>query len=177
MPSLLPGFHTRATFFYRVWLIFAGGITILGVPFWFTSIEQGYFYTFTSLIAAQILFELGFTFVISQFCAHEAGALSIASGADHHRSRSAHLLQFSDRWFRYVAFGYLLIIGAAGYFFFSVENSLPSTEWLYPWCILVFASALNLRYSARLAMVDVSGEAGQVAQLRLVQSVIGIILD
>jgi hypothetical protein len=169
-------FHARSTFVYRLWLIIAGGITILGVPFWFTSIEQGYFYTFTGLIAAQILFELGFTFVISQFSAHETGVLSITSGSDHHRSRLAHLLQFSDRWFRYMAFGYLLIVGTAGYFFFSAENSLPSSEWLYPWCILVFASALNLRYSARLAMVEGSGEVGQVAQLRLAHSVIGNIL-
>ncbi len=176
LTRLIPEFHTRSTLLYRSWLIIAGGITILGVPFWFTSIEQGYFYTFTSLIAAQILFELGLTFVISQFSAHETGALSSASGADRHRSRLAHLLQFSDRWFRYVTFGYLVIVGVAGHLFFSGANSLPSSEWLYPWCILVLASALNLLYSARLAMVEGSGEVGQVAQLRLVQSVIGNVL-
>jgi hypothetical protein len=159
-----------------VWLIFAGGITIFGVPFWFTSIEQGYFYTFSSLIAAQILFELGFTFVISQFTAHESGALPVAPDPEHHRSRLAHLLRFSDRWFRYVAVGFLLIVGVLGYVFFSTENALSVDQWFVPWCLLVLASSFNLRYSSILAMIEGSGEVGQVAQLRLVQSVIGIIL-
>ena len=44
--------HIRYTVVYRIWVIFAGGIGVLFVPFWFSAVEQGYFYTYSSLVAA-----------------------------------------------------------------------------------------------------------------------------
>ena len=166
--------HTTTTLLYRSWLIFAGGISIIGVPFWFTPIEQGYFYTFTSLIAAQVLFELGFGFVITQFTAHEM--VGVRSGVAHHHSRVAHLLQFTNTWFNYAAFVFIIFVGGIGFWFFNEKAALPVSDWSIPWAVLVLATGLNLRYSPRLAIVEGSGEVGQVARLRLIQSVVGNLL-
>jgi len=45
-----------------------------------TPSEQGYYYTFNSLVALQIVFELGFSFVILQLAAHERAQLSFLPG-------------------------------------------------------------------------------------------------
>ncbi len=174
LSSLLIEFNSRFTFYYRVWLIFAGGISILGVPFWFTPIEQGYFYTFTSLIAAQVLFELGFGFVITQFTAHEM--VGVRDGLAHHHSRVAHLLQFTNTWFNYAALIFVLAVGGFGIWFFNEKAALPVADWSVPWAVLVLATGLNLRYGPRLAIIEGSGEVGQVARLRLIQSVLGNLL-
>lgn len=141
------------------------------MPFWFTAIEQGYFYTFTSLIAAQVLFELGFGFVITQFTAHEM--VGVRDGVAHHHSRVAHLLQFTNTWFNYAAFAFVIFVGGIGLLFFNEKAALPVSDWVIPWSALVLSTAVNLKFGSRLAIVEGSGEVGQVAQLRLIQSVIG----
>lgn len=146
----------------------------MGVPFWFTPIEQGYFYTFTGLIATQVLFELGFGFVITQFTAHEM--VGVRDGAAHYHSRVAHLMQFTSTWFNYAALVFIIFVGSIGFWFFNEKAALPVSDWVIPWCALVLSTALNLRFGSRLAIVEGSGEVGQVAQLRLIQSVIGNLL-
>ena len=94
-------FNSAYLIIFRVWLIFAGIVSVIFVPIWFDAVEQGYFYTFTSLIAAQVLFELGFGFVITQFAAHEM--IGVKAGFAHHHSRVAHLLRFTNTWFNYSA--------------------------------------------------------------------------
>lgn len=167
-------FHTRFSLIYRVWLIFAGGILIIGVPFWFTPTEQGYFYTFTSIIAAQVLFELGFGFVITQFTAHEIDG--VRKGITYNFSRVAHLLKFTNIWFICISILFIFFIGGIGGFFFVQQSLLSPSDWMIPWFALVLATALNLRYGAYLAIIEGSGEVGQVARLRLIQSIVGNVL-
>jgi hypothetical protein len=45
-----------------------------------TPIEQGYYYTLLSLVSLQVVFEMGFSFVIQQLAAHECVHLEIAGG-------------------------------------------------------------------------------------------------
>ena len=57
----------RATVFTvlaRGWSSLAGLVTILLIAHFLTGAEQGYYYTFGSLVALQMVFELGFSFVI-----------------------------------------------------------------------------------------------------------------
>ena len=97
-------FHISFTLLYRIWLIVAGGVSIMGIPFWFNGVEQGYFYTFSSLIAAQVLFELGTAFVITQLTAHEMGRAKDCE--EFANRRVAEILMFSNTWF---FFGEILI--------------------------------------------------------------------
>lgn len=50
--------HVRYSLIFRVWSIFAGGILIVSIPFIFDSEEQGYYFTFASLIALQVFLNL-----------------------------------------------------------------------------------------------------------------------
>src|SRR6202162_2444360 len=62
----------------RFWGSAAGLITVLLIARFLTPAEQGYYYTFGSLVAIQMIFELGFSFVILQLASHERAQLSIS---------------------------------------------------------------------------------------------------
>ena len=50
----------------------AGSIgTVLLIVRFLSPVEQGYYYTLLSLVSLQVVFELGFSFVIQQLAAHE----------------------------------------------------------------------------------------------------------
>lgn len=167
-------FHVGYTLLYRLWLIASGAVAIVCVPFWFSTVDQGYFYTFSSLVGAQVLFELGTGFVITQLAAHER-ALAGGEGklAVEPMDRVALILGFSDRWFRRAAGLFLALVGGFGWLFFTLTGSLPMTEWGGPWILIVVASAGGLRLVPTLALLEGLGEIGEVARLRLMQSVAG----
>ena len=55
----------------RVVMVFFSVITIFFVSVFLTSVEQGYYYTFSSVLGLQVIFELGFSSVLVQFVSHE----------------------------------------------------------------------------------------------------------
>lgn len=169
--ALKTDFHVRFTLLYRVWLIVAGGVSVLGIPFWFNGVEQGYFYTFSSLIAAQVLFELGTAFVITQLTAHEMGRAK--EGEEPANQRIAEILAFSNTWFLYAALLFVLLIGLSGAVFFWQTGHLEPSEWLIPWLLLVVVNAFNVRQMSQLSLLEGAGQFGQVARLRFAQSMAG----
>ena len=60
----------------KVWLLFAGPITLYLISLYLTPEMQGFYYTFLSLVALQVFIELGFYVVITQFASHEWAHLS-----------------------------------------------------------------------------------------------------
>jgi O-antigen/teichoic acid export membrane protein len=67
----------------------------------------------------------------------------------------------------------LLVTCVAGALLFDRTGSLPRSAWAGPWLILVVMTAFNLYCSPMLAVMEGCGRVGQVARLRLVQSMIG----
>lgn len=165
---------------YRIWTIVAGAVTIVGVPFWFDNITQGYFYAFNSLVAAQVLFELGAGFVITQFVAHEFARYRMASLDELTRQRAferiALLYRFSCKWFFIASILFFLIVGCMGMFFFSRKGYLELSQWVLAWCFVVLGSSVNLNLSPALALIEGVGQIDRVAKLRLIQSFFGHIL-
>jgi O-antigen/teichoic acid export membrane protein len=52
-----------------------GLISIFFIASYLTKQEQGYYYTFGSILAIQVFFELGLSGIITQFVAHEFASL------------------------------------------------------------------------------------------------------
>ena len=50
----------------RTWNILSGALTIILIAHFVSPTEQGYYYTFASLVSLQVVFELGFSLVILQ---------------------------------------------------------------------------------------------------------------
>jgi hypothetical protein len=63
----------------RGWSSLAGVVTVALIARFLSPAEKGYYYTFGSLIAPQIVFELGFSFVILQMASHERAHLTISA--------------------------------------------------------------------------------------------------
>lgn len=172
--------HIAFTVILRGWGLFAGALSIFLIPHFLSPIEQGYYYTFASILALQIFFELGIGQVVIQFVAHEAAHLHLNEqgyyeGEAETRARLAMLRSLLHRWYLAAAILFALIVCGIGVAFFQ-NGELPSRQWGAAWILLVGASAVNLFLSGKLAMVEGFTLVHNVAQLRLVQSIIGYIL-
>lgn len=64
------------TLLNQLWRVAAGPVLLLCIPLFLTSVEQGYWYTFTSLAALAVFADLGFSTIVLQFAAHEFTHLS-----------------------------------------------------------------------------------------------------
>jgi len=170
--------HVLATLLSRGWVVIAGAITVLLIPIFFSAIQQGYYYTFSSLVGLQILFELGLGQVILQTVSHEMAHLHIddcgrLKGDEVRQDRLASLMQLLSRWYKVAAFLFAVIAGFSGAYFLSSKGNLPLNDWLGVWSVLILCTAINLTYTPTLAFMDGCGKIGLVARLRLVQSVVG----
>jgi len=174
-------FHIIATLVYRIWTVLAGAITLILLPHWLGPALQGYYYTFASLLAVQIFFELGFNQIIVQLVSHECAHLTIhqdgtLSGNGCRLERLASLVQLIMRWYAVAATLFLVVTGGVGLFFFQHKGGMPPQVWRYQWMLLVCTTAGNLFFSPFLAALEGTGQVGQIAKLRFVQSVAGCLL-
>lgn len=133
-----------------------GIITIFFLTTFLTGAEQGFYYTFGSLLAMQVFFELGLTGIMTQFVAHESAHLTLNDkgqyeGSDYYRSRLASLVQFCVKWYSIlsvVAFVFLTIVGFV--YFDKYGSNESDVDWQIPWvlvcigtCIRIFQSPFN----------------------------------
>jgi len=171
-------FHVLTTLVLRTWQILAGAAMVLVIPYWLSKVEQGYYFTFSSLIALNIFFELGLNFVVTQLAGHEVAHLTRSKdgtlmGEARHLDRLASLIRLLRRWYPIAAGLFFLGVGVAGLVFFSRSGNLPLRTWAGPWLLLVLAAAATLYFSPLLAVTEGLGDVGQVARLRSVQSLVG----
>ena len=59
------------------WSLFSGLVTVLLISKFVSQQEQGFYFTFLCLVAIQALFELGLTYTVTQFIAHEMVGVTI----------------------------------------------------------------------------------------------------
>jgi hypothetical protein len=164
-----------ATLAFRAWSVTAGAVMVLLIPLWLTPAEQGYYYTFASLLALQVFFELGMNQVILQLVSHDFARLKttvdgVLAGDPASAGRLAGLLSLLHRWYLVAALAFFVCISAAGAVFLSRQAELPLHLWLGPWVTVTLAAAVNLYYSAMLAVLEGCGEVVGVAKMRFTQS-------
>src|SRR5215471_3946160 len=107
----------------RVWSSSAGLVTVALIARFLSPAEQGYYYTFGSLVAMQMVFELGFSFVILQLASHERAQLSISSRYELTADTIAHamlasVIPTSVRWYSVAAALLALTLPPVGFYFF-----------------------------------------------------------
>jgi hypothetical protein len=151
--------------------------TVLLIVRFLSPVEQGYYYTLLSLVALQVVFELGFSFVIQQLAAHECVHLELLSdgavtGNPVAHSRLASTLQLSFRWYTGAAFGMALILAPLGALFFA-RNAAGVTHvaWQGPWLAAVLSSALSLWCMPFYSFLEGCGQVREVARMRLHQAI------
>lgn len=166
----------------RIWAGVAGIVTLVLIARFLTPAEQGYYYTFGSLVALQIVFELGFSFVIQQMASHESAHLTISADEEIQgdlvpRARLASVLQKAVRWYSSAAVllaGFLIVAGI--YFFASHKQPGISVHWRAPWCVTAIAAAITFQLDPVLSFMEGCGYVANVARVRLAQAACGNLL-
>jgi hypothetical protein len=171
------------TFLARVVNIAGSTVMVLLIVRFLSPLEQGYYYTLLSLVALQLVFELGFSFVVQQLAAHECihlelGADGGVSGDRVAHARLASTLQLSVRWYSVAAAAMGLILAPLGVCFFTRDSvhSAAQVAWLGPWLLAVAASMAGLWCQPFYSFLDGCGQVRAVALMRLRQAVAGMAL-
>lgn len=159
----------------RIVQAFTGVIGIFFIASYLNGVEQGFYYTFGSILAIQTFFELGLTGIITQYVAHEAVYLKINddftfSGDEKYKSRLASLVHFSVKWYFIISVAFLLVIILVGYIFFTkYDESGGSVSWKIPWLILSVSTAIKLFQSPFTSIVMGLGKVKEMNEIGLYQ--------
>jgi hypothetical protein len=165
----------------RCWSLSAGAITLAAIARYFSIEEQGFYYTFWSVLGLWVFFDLGLSFVVVQFASHERATLQFREGAMHgeHRARQrlASLLRLAVQWYSVAGLLMLVIVLPLGLIFFGrYERPGSTVAWVGPWILVVGTSAFNLVIGPFAAMLEGSGLLQDIALMRLLQAVTANVL-
>ncbi|MGY6034265.1 Polysaccharide biosynthesis protein [Kosakonia sp. BK9b] len=162
--------------------ILSGLSIILLIPHFLSEELQGYYYTFNSLVALQIIFELGFSGVIIQFVSHEMAALQYVierktfEGELQKKQRILSIVTFSIRWYGAIAMAIVLFVGPTGYIFFSLENN-GTIHWQNAWITLTVATAINVFFISVVSIAEGCGLVVKVNKMRAIQASLAALLS
>ncbi|AXC11522.1 hypothetical protein ACPOL_2198 [Acidisarcina polymorpha] len=162
----------------RVWSSASGIVTVLLIARFLSPAEQGYYYTFGSLVALQIVFELGFSIVILQLASHERAHLVISAdgaitGDAIAHQRLASVLQKAVRWYFTGALLMAAVLIPWGFYFFTThQHAQHSLSWQIPWILVVLAASLTFQIDPILSFLEGCGFVANVARLRLAQAML-----
>lgn len=166
----------------RGWSSVAGIVTVLLIAKLLSPVEQGYYYTFYSMAALRVFFELGFFFVVMQLAAHESAHLKIGAdgsirGDDVAHSRLASIVQGALRWYGIGAVAMASVLLTIGSTFFA-RHALAGAlvNWRPAWITLVLSAALTLQLDPVCAFLEGCGFVANIARMRLWQAITGSLL-
>lgn len=147
-----------------------------------TKEEQGYYYTFASVLAIQGFFELGFTGIMTQFVAHEHAHLSWdadgigLNGESWYRSRLASLLHICVKWYSLVAILFLIVLQVAGTFFFEEFGKDEAIDWKLPWIIISCMSAWSLFTAPLFSFMNGLGLVKDMAKMNFYRTIVNTVV-
>lgn len=160
-----------ATVFQRLAQIVGQGLLLVVLPLYLDPVLQGIYFTATSLVSTQIIFELGVNSAIIQIASH-------LYAREHEAvSREINGLRiWSRKWFARVALLFATVIGYFGAKF--LQEKLPPGEYeiIAPWLLAVGFATVQLMWSYRISLIEASGGITKIAVLKIYQSVVGFLL-
>jgi O-antigen/teichoic acid export membrane protein len=162
----------------RIFQAFSGVISIFFIATFLSGEEQGFYYTFGSILAVQVFFELGFTGIMTQYVAHEAVHLNLNKsfhyeGESKYKSRLAYLARFCIKWYTVIAVLFLLVVLIAGFvFFYKYDETKGSVNWQVPWLLLATSTALKLFLSPFTAIFTGLGKVKDMNKIAFYQQLI-----
>ncbi|MDT7834493.1 lipopolysaccharide biosynthesis protein [Aquabacterium sp. OR-4] len=165
----------------RVWSLLASFVTLALVVRFLSAEEQGYYYTFSAIVGAQILFELGLGVVVTQFASHAMARLHWLAdgrlgGDPGELARLSSLFKLVLRWYGLLTLVIVAVLGPTGWWFITSSAKSATVQWEAAWFWLIAAAALNLVTQPVMSLLEGCQCVAQVARLRLIQGVLGSIV-
>ncbi|EAZ8596328.1 hypothetical protein LJX28_004569, partial [Salmonella enterica] len=165
----------RYVIFGKIISVLTGLLLIMLISHHLSKDAQGYYYTFNSVVALQIIFELGLSTVIIQFASHEMSALKYdyserdIIGESKNKQRYLSLFRLAIKWYAVIALLIILIVGPIGYVFFTQKEGL-GVPWQGAWLLLTIVTAFNIFLVSVLSVAEGSGLITDVNKMRMYQS-------
>ncbi len=128
----------------------AGVLSVFFISTFLTGVEQGFYFTFGSILALQVFFELGLTGIMTQFVAHEAAHLKLNDNAQYegetrYVSRLASLIRFCVKWYIIIAVILFVFLWIVGFVYFNRYGSQhENVDWQIPWILICIGTAIKL---------------------------------
>lgn len=166
-------FYAIAT---RGWTLVAGLVTVSLIATCFSPVVQGYYYTFSNLLATQSLVELGVGVVLVQFASHEWSALRLENGEVRGdaaaRARLASLHRFAWRWYAVASVVLAGALAVGGLWFFSQGPQAADVAWPAPWLALCLTGGLVLATVPFFSLLVGCNQMAEANRYKLVQTVL-----
>ncbi len=162
----------------RVFQAFAGVVSIFFIATFLTGEEQGFYYTFGSILAIQIFFELGFTGIMTQYVAHEVVHLElnldyIYEGDGRYKSRLSYLIRFCIKWYSIIAALFFIVVNIVGVVYFNkFDTTKGLVDWKAPWLILSFSTAVKLFQAPFTAILTGLGKVKEMNKVTFYQQLV-----
>ena len=163
----------------RIVQAFTGVGSIFFISTFLTGVEQGFYYTFGSILALQLFFELGLTGIMTQYVAHEASHLTLDKnreyqGDEKYKSRLASLVRFCVKWYSILAVIVSLFLLVFGFFYFTKygESQGEVVSWKIPWVIITIATAIQLFQSPFTSILNGHGFVKEISKISFWQQLI-----
>jgi len=159
----------------RAWQAGAGLVGLLLISIFFAPEVQGYYYTFSSLLALQIFVELALNLIILNLSSHEWSRLRLDAsghivGDAAALSRLAWLARFVAKWYSVVSFVFVFGVGIGGYFFLSRAGT-ADISWQAPWWTVVALAAFQLWLMPLLSLLEGCNQVVELNRYRLIQAI------
>lgn len=171
--------HIAYSLLLRLWSIVAGAVLVFLIPTTLTPEQQGYYFTFSSLLATQVFFELGLNTVLLQVIGHERANIQFdefgsPKGTAVHLNRFFSVFELVRKVYKITAFLFFIFAISVGIYFFKTNASTEifHQDWFYTWIFLVLFTSFNLYLSPFLACLEGVGFISYVAKLRIKQSMV-----
>ena len=166
----------------RVWHGIAGILTIWIIARFLSPEEQGFYFTFASILTLQVFVELGLSMVLLQFASHEKAHLQwtegeVLSGNQIAKERLSSLIKLTIKWYSIASLLVILCVLPAGYYFF-LKNQVKYSGviWRLPWIFLILSFSMFFFVAPFLSILEGCGKVKDVAKLRFKQAIIANLL-
>lgn len=167
------------------WTVLSGPLNLFFVITFLSRTEQGFYYTFASVLGLQVFFHLGLGLVVLQFVSHEKAFLDWSpegtlvpradvapEAGERAKARLSSLLRRVAKWYGVVSLGFAVVVPLAGWVFFARHQTGGATvAWVWPWLFVSFVEAGNLLVSPFYGVVEGCGLVKETALVRLAQNV------
>lgn len=163
----------------RVIGAFTGVASVFFITSFLTGVEQGFYYTFGSLLAMQVFFELGLTGIMTQYVAHEASHLQLDENSNYqgerrYVSRLASLVHFCVKWYAVIALIVVIFLLVVGFIYFNKygEAQTEQVEWRWPWLLICLATGIKLFQSPFTSIITGLGFVKEVSKISFWQQLL-----
>ena len=162
----------------RGWNLFSGLAMLAIVVRVFPTEELGYYYSFSAVLAAQVIFELGIGVLATHFASDCFGRIdwlnkSVIKGDLYSVCRLRSLFRVILSWYFVIAVLVILLLGPAGWLLFSTSEGGGSIKWTLPWVFFVITTAANIVLQGVFSLLDGCQCIDSTARIRFWQSVFG----